>query len=172
MTSRTARTLAATAFLALAAGAASVIAQPQDQAQAQPQQRMNPLMQNLPLAVENTEGCLGVELAQTVSGKNVIFAWFENKKAALRWYWSETHVEAMKFAGATPGEHEPMADVPDEGPILVIASITQGGENAIEGLGVSQIAIELYQPLPGGAESGGRFAPESVKVKGLTDYDE
>jgi len=172
MTTRTARTLAATAFLALAAGAASVIAQPQDQ----PQQRMNPLMQNLPLAVENTEGCLGVELAQTMSGKNVIFAWFENKEAALRWYWSETHAEAMKFAGATPGEHEPMADVPDEGPILVIASITQaangGGENAIEGLGVSQIAIELYQPLPGGAESGGRFAPDAVKVEGLTDYDE
>jgi len=168
MTSRTARTLAATAFLALAAGAASVIAQPQDQ----PQQRMNPLMQNLPLAVENTEGCLGVELAQTMSGKNVIFAWFENKEAALRWYWSETHVEAMKFAGAAPGEHEPMADVPDEGPILVIASITQGGgEESIEGLGVSQIAIELYRPLPGGAESGGRFAPAAVKVKGLTDYD-
>ena len=32
------------------------------------------------------EGVLGVETAQTVSGKQVIFAWFESKEAVLRWY--------------------------------------------------------------------------------------
>jgi hypothetical protein len=66
-----------------------------------------------------------------------------------------------------------MASVPDEGPILVIASITPsrpGDAEAFDGMGVSQIAIELYQPLPGGAGLGGRFAPAGVKVQGLTDY--
>jgi len=50
------------------------------------------------------------------------------------------------------------------------ASCWRRGE--AEGPGVSQIAIELYRPLPGGAEAGGRFAPDAVKVEGLTDYDE
>jgi hypothetical protein len=36
-------------------------------------------------------------------------------------------------------------------------------------LPVSQIAIELYAPLPGGLAAGGRFAPSSVKVKGLIE---
>jgi hypothetical protein len=35
-----------------------------------------------------TPGVLGVDAAQTMSGKQVIFAWFENKKAALNWYYS------------------------------------------------------------------------------------
>ena len=37
------------------------------------------------------EGVLGVETAQTVSGKQVIFAWFESKEAVLRWYYSGMH---------------------------------------------------------------------------------
>jgi hypothetical protein len=39
---------------------------------------------------------------------------------------------------------------------------------------ISQIAIELYKPLPGGASLGGRFSPSTLKVPGLheyTDYD-
>jgi hypothetical protein len=36
-------------------------------------------------------------------------------------------------------------------------------------LPVSQIAIELYAPLPGGLAAGGRFAPSSVKVPGLIE---
>jgi len=34
---------------------------------------------------------------------------------------------------------------------------------------ITQIAIELYAPLPGGLASGGRFAPSSVKVPGLIE---
>lgn len=170
LSSRRFRTLAGVAVIALAAGGARVVAQ---QGDAPAERGPNPLNQNLPLLIEQTEGCLGVELAQTMTGKNVIFAWFENKEAALRWYWSKEHVEAMKFAGFEAGTHEPMADVPSEGPILVIASIVQTDNPADgDGLGVSQIAIELYQPLPGGAYFGGRFAPDAVKVKGLTDYSE
>src|SRR3981189_1016321 len=43
-------------------------------------------------------GCLGVERGQMSSGKRVIFAWYENKKALVRWYHSEVHQKAMKTA--------------------------------------------------------------------------
>ncbi len=168
LSTRSLRTLVGISALALAAGGAKVIAQQGDGGGG------NPLMQNLPKAIAETEGCLGVELAQTMSGKQVIFAWFENKAAAERWYWSEMHTNAMKFAGAEPGAHEPMANVPDEGPIMVIASIVQSEqpEGAFANLGVSEIAIELYQPLPGGAFAGGRFAPKGMVVEGMREYSE
>jgi hypothetical protein len=120
-----------------------------------------------------TPGVLGVDAAQTMSGKQVIFAWFENKKAALNWYYSEDHQKLMKTlaSGGIPGR-TPMADVPDDGnPILAIASITLSKEPQVSTvqLPVSQIAIELYAPLPGGLAVNGRFAPSSVKVKGLVE---
>src|SRR5262245_53767169 len=77
-------------------------------------------------ALKATQGCLGVETAQTGSGKMVIFAWFEDKKAALNWYYSDTHQALVKrfFPGAK-GDRKPMADVADDsGPIMAIASIT------------------------------------------------
>src|SRR5438093_13646287 len=37
-------------------------------------------------ALEAIPGCLGTEAAKTESGKEVIFAWFEDKRAVLRWY--------------------------------------------------------------------------------------
>jgi hypothetical protein len=120
-----------------------------------------------------TPGVLGVDAAQTMSGKQVIFAWFENKKAALNWYYSEGHQTLMKtFASGSNAGRKPMADVPDDGnPILAIASITLSKEPQVSGvqLPVSQIAIELYAPLPGGLAAGGRFAPSTVKVKGLVE---
>ena len=130
------------------------------------------LLMDLPAAIKATPGCLGVELATTASGKQVIFAWFENKKAALAWYYSQTHQALMKMSGAPPRPHGPLADVPDDGrPIMAVASIVlarpQDGipENGLPT--VSQIAIELYAPLPGGLAAGGRFAPMEVKVPGL-----
>jgi hypothetical protein len=39
---------------------------------------------DLVAGLKATSGCLGVETAQSSSGKNVIFAWFEDKKAAIR----------------------------------------------------------------------------------------
>jgi hypothetical protein len=35
--------------------------------------------------LKNTPGCLGVEAARTMSGKQVLFAWFENKQAVVIW---------------------------------------------------------------------------------------
>ena len=129
-------------------------------------------------ALKSTPGVVGVELAQTVSGKNVIFAWFENKQAALKWYYSDTHQALMLQLGSGSRRPAgPMADVPDDGrPVLAVASITMPrlGGNSPESVAdlknsVTQIAIELYAPLPGGIAVGGRFAPAALKVPGLVD---
>ena len=119
-------------------------------------------------ALKATPGCLGVETANTSSGKQVIFAWFENKKAVLAWYYSDTHVALMRqLAGsAAVRSREPLGDVPDEGPVLTIASLTP---NPGAAQGFSQIAVELYAPLPGGIAAGGRFGPAAMKVRGLMD---
>jgi hypothetical protein len=125
---------------------------------------------DLVAGLKATPGCLGVETARTASGKQVIFAWFENKKAALAWYYSDMHRSVSKgfFPNAT--ERAPMADIPDDGqPIMAIASLTPappGGETKSP---FSQIAIELYRPLPGGLALGGHFAPASMQVPGLRD---
>lgn len=131
---------------------------------------------SLMMGLKSTPGCLGIDAAQeTMSGKSVIFAWFENKKAALRWYYSDVHQQVMQefFPGAEEHAQErPMADVPDDIPILAIASITMSDKAEFEEstLPISQIAIELYTPVTGGLHLGGRFAPDGVEVKNLKDY--
>ena len=100
---------------------------------------------------------------RTRSGKQVIFAWFENKKAALAWYYSDMHRSVAKgfFPNAT--ERTPMADIPDDGqPIMAIASLTPAPAGSDTKMPFSQIAIELYRPLPGGLALGGHFAPAPV----------
>jgi quinol monooxygenase YgiN len=124
---------------------------------------------DLAAGLKATPGCLGVEAARTASGKQVLFAWFENKTAALKWYYSDTHRAAMQQFFPNAPAHAPMADVPDDGsPILAIASVTMAGDGAgARGTPFSQIAIELYHPLSGGIALGGRFAPDTVTVPGL-----
>jgi len=121
-----------------------------------------------------TPGVLGVDAAQTMSGKQVIFAWFENKQAVLNWYNSDVHRQLMNgFSGGGRRADGPLAGIKDDsGPILAIASVTldmaamkSGGLKAA----TRQIAIELYAPLPGGIAAGGRFAPSAMKVPGLVD---
>jgi hypothetical protein len=124
-------------------------------------------------SLKATPGCLGVEAAQTESGKQVIFAWFENKQAVLNWYYSDAHQKLMRMftPGASSGR-KPLAQVADDsGPVLAIASLTFADKAQVSGvqLPVSQIAIELYTPLPGGLAAGGRFAPGTVKVPGLIE---
>lgn len=116
--------------------------------------------------LKSTPGCLGVETARTSSGKRVIFAWFANRKAALGWYNSRMHQEIMDAAGGPT--RTPLADIPDDVPILTIASITPSDRPRIEGVDmpISQIGIEMYQPLPGGASFGGTFAPAGLKIPG------
>jgi len=127
---------------------------------------------DLPAALRATHGCLGVETARTTSGKLVIFAWFENKRAALNWYYSEAHQRMVtQYSGGHVRPGGPLTGVPDEGPILAIASITMPTAPTDGNLAAAttQIAIELYAPLPGGLAAGGRFAPSSVHVPGLIE---
>src|SRR5204862_7753795 len=107
----------------------------------------------------------------------VIFAWFEDKKAALAWYYSDMHRAVMKqftppAASSDQPRHAPLADVPDDGtPILAIASVTliDPSQMTPGAPPFRQIAIELYRPLAGGLALGGRFAPATVKVPGLRE---
>jgi hypothetical protein len=122
---------------------------------------------DLAASLKESPGCLGVETARTASGKSVIFAWFEDKKAALKWYYSDTHTALMKqFFPERTGKRKPLADVPDDsGPIMAIASITLTDKPTKQNpLPYKQISIELYQPLGGGISIGGKFAPEKMKV--------
>ena len=103
-------------------------------------------------------GCLGVETGQTSSGKRVIFAWFEGKKALVAWYHSEV----------------PLPDTPeDSGPILAIVSLKllDAPRPGATSLPIATIGIELYTPLPGGVAVGGRFAPDALKVRGLREIE-
>ena len=114
----------------------------------------------------NTPGCLGVESGQFRSGKQTIIAWFKDKKSVSDWYYSDTH---MDFLDRAPGseEHRPLRHIPDDvGQIMVIASLTPSDRPHFEGfdMPISQISIELFKPLPGGAYLGSRLSPDSFEV--------
>ncbi len=130
---------------------------------------------NVVSAVRATPGCLGVETGQTSSGKRVIFAWFESKKALVGWYRSDVHQRAMKSVFPNQSfDREPLPDLAeDSGPILAIVSVKLADGPRADGsaMPISSIGIELYGPLPGGVAVGGRFAPEAIKVRGLREID-
>jgi hypothetical protein len=161
-------------FCVLLAGLACLlIAHQLAPAQQKGEQKKGPDLPDLVAALKASPGCLGVDTAATTSGKQVIFAWFEDKKAVLKWYYGDVHKQVMKEL--TPGitNPNPLKHVAeDSGPIMVLASVTLAKEGKFKQvkLPITQIAIELYQPLPGGAFLGGRFAPASVKVPHLRDY--
>jgi hypothetical protein len=155
--------VAALGVLSLATGFGSV--QPVDAQTAVPQRGAPDFAGMLIQGLKETEGCLGVDAANFQSGKNTIVAWFENKDVAVRWYNAPAHqrmMGAVGGGGGTPLEHVTDPDTP----IMVMASISFDGPPAIEGgpLPFSQISIEMYAPLPGGASINGRLAPESFKV--------
>jgi heme-degrading monooxygenase HmoA len=117
--------------------------------------------------LKETEGCLGVDVAQFQSGKNTIVAWFENKEAVLRWYNHPVHTRIMMATGSNPDDGNPLEHVNDPNtPIMVMASISFDGPPVDpEGpLPFSQISIEMFAPLPGGASVNGRLAPKTFKV--------
>jgi hypothetical protein len=125
-------------------------------------------------ALKATPGCLGVETGQTSSGRRVIFAWFESKKALVGWYHSDAHQKAMKSVFPDqPFDRQPLPDLPeDSGPILMIVSVEFAHAPKSDGTSpIASIGIELYGPLPGGVAVGGRFAPDAVRVRGLREID-
>ena len=130
---------------------------------------------NVVIAARAAPGCLGVETGQTASGKRIIFAWFENKKALVAWYHSDTHQKAMKtvFPRQT-FDRQPLPDLPeDSGPILAIVSVKflDAPRPDATSMPICSIGIELYGPRPGGVAVGGRFAPDALKVRGLREID-
>ncbi len=153
--------------LGLAAAAASVaFAAPRP---ASPEEgSMHDLGGALVAGLHESPGCLGVETANTQSGKTVIFAWFEDKEATIDWYYSGTHQQAIEnFVTDDSEEHVPLEHVDDEaGPILCVASLTPNTGKSLGPiqLPISQISIELYEPLPGGLSLNGTFAPEGVEI--------
>ncbi len=172
MNRRTVREVAAAVVLAAVIGAPAFLVTVRAQAPTPAQGGFPDLIGML----KATPGVLGVDAARgTMNGKMVIFAWFENKTAALAWYYSDGHMALMQqFSAGKRRPAGPMADVPDDGrPILAIASLTMPVAPSAGGgdlkSSVTQIAIELYAPLPGGIAAGGRFAPTTVKVPGLIE---
>ena len=121
-----------------------------------------------------THGCLGVKTCRWDDGKQSIVAWFEDKDAAATWYHSATH-QAMigDQTDGYDGEKEPLEHVADDGkPIMVIASLTFAERPMLPNmkLPISQISIELFQPLPGGAQVAGRVSPPQVMIPHMKDY--
>ena len=125
-------------------------------------------------AAEASPGCLGVKFGVTENGTNVIFAWFESKRALVAWYKSDFHQWAMKTAFPNQNfNREPLPDVPENsGQILALVTLKLA-DKAVPGspIPIDRIGIELYTPLPDGVAVGGRFAPQSIKVPGLRQFD-
>jgi quinol monooxygenase YgiN len=166
------RWLCAAACLALALGVRADDPKPAEaKDKSAPAPSMDKMGAQMIATLKATPGCLGVETAKTQSGKFVIFAWFEDKQAAMKWYYSDMHRNLMRTFFPQDKYDKPMQDVPNDGkPILAIASVTFTDKPA-KGmlLPISQISIELYQPLSGGTSFNGRFAPATLKVPKLKD---
>jgi Antibiotic biosynthesis monooxygenase len=125
-------------------------------------------------AAQASPGCLGVKLGRTDDGTGVIFAWFENKQALVKWYKSDFHQWAMKTAFPNQDfNREPLPDVPENsGQILALVTLKQAA-TPLQGssIPIETIGIELYTPLPDGVAVGGRFAPQSVRHPGMREFD-
>ncbi|MEM1330182.1 MAG: hypothetical protein AAGG07_06450 [Planctomycetota bacterium] len=123
--------------------------------------------QRLVEGLQQIEGCVGVEAAMISGGKATIIAWFEDKAAAKRWYYSDMHRGVMMMAGGDMAR-EPMTHVADDIPIMVMATITPArqGQDPLPGvpMPISQISIEMYTPLPGGAMFNGRLTPMEIDI--------
>jgi hypothetical protein len=119
-----------------------------------------------------TPGCIAVKNSAFGNGKQLaIYAWFKNKTAVDAWYNSSMHRDAMKkFFPNMPGRPSALEGYKDaKSPLLVVATVTPSDKPTIAGspLAISQIAIEIYTPVPGGVALGGGFGPDSLEVPGL-----
>ncbi|MEO1128320.1 MAG: hypothetical protein AAFX05_01280 [Planctomycetota bacterium] len=129
-----------------------------------PEQMVGTLGQQLVAGLKATPGCHGAEAIAAPGGKLAIFGWFQDKKAALAWHSSELHTQISKrFAAGRTMDRPAMEHVPDDVPLMVIASITMGAPT--DGGGPTMhFGIEVYRPLPGGFSfQGGAFSPRAFQ---------
>jgi len=173
--------LVSAALLACVAGTVVLAGQPPAQAPAQPPAQapgqpgapFNPqeMLRQIVDGLKSVDGCLGVELARSQSGKSMIFAWFKDAESARTWYKHPAHTALVEMAGSDPALSKPLEHVPDGTPVMVIASMTPAPTPQIEGMPIpiSQISIELFAALPGGASINGRFSPEAFPVEHHND---
>lgn len=153
--------IAAGGLLAVLAGGAW-IASGERSVEAQPAGMGQQLVEGL----KRVPGCHDAVAAQLNTGQLSIIAWFENRQAALRWYHSEQHERLIRAAGDEPSE-KPMAHVPEDVPVMVIATLRMaapGQATLSPQMPVSEISIEMYTPLPGGAMFGGRLTPPEIHI--------
>lgn len=124
--------------------------------------------------LKQIDGCLAVKTCEWNDGKQSIVAWFKNKEAAVEWYYSDTHQGLIGTKTEQDQEyHEPMEHVDDEAqPVMVIATLTPSDQPELPGMKIpiSQISIELFAALPGGAHISGRVSPETFRVPHMRDY--
>jgi len=119
-----------------------------------------------------TPGCMAVRTSAFENGKQLaIFAWFKNKAAVNAWYNSPMHRGAMKrfFPGMQGGTTALEGFKDEKSPLLVVATVSPAEKPMLEStkLAISQIAIEIYTPVPGGLTIGGGFGPNEMDVPGL-----
>jgi hypothetical protein len=115
-------------------------------------------------ALRATEGCLGAEAGRIGRDRVFIIAWFENRAAAMNWYEHPTHVRMMEGSKIDDPEGKPPMDgIPDDVPIMAIATMEFAGPPAVEGSQIpfSAISIELYTPLKGGLKINRGMAPDA-----------
>ena len=123
--------------------------------------------QTLIAKLKESPGCLGVESGKMQSGKLVIFAFFENKKAVLAWYESPFHQKLIGMVKPYQDQkHIPLKEVPDNVPLMAVASISFDGKPAKASAKIpfSQIAIEVYTSMTPGLSIGGGFAPDAFRT--------
>lgn len=122
--------------------------------------------------LKGTPGCLDAVAARLTTGQLTIMAWFENRDAAMNWYNSPQHRRLIMGSGVTPSD-EPMAHIDREAPIMVMATVrlAEDGSTIGRGLPFSEISIELYTPMPGGAMFNGRLTPKGVHVPHMRGAD-
>lgn len=150
------------AVLLTALSLSSVLAQPGGEGRA-PSSPADFGMQ-LVSAVKSVEGCLGADAGQMAGGKLIVMAWFKDKAAVLRWHQHPMH---QRFLALSPAPStEPLAKVPADVPVMVIASITMSRESKIPNspMPIASISIELYTPLSGGAYINERLSPEAFTI--------
>lgn len=128
-------------------------------------------------AIKQTPGCLGVDAAQTASGKQVIFAWFKNREAVLDWYYSDEHQKLMAMLGDEAQTSDPLANVAEgEGPLMCVAAVTWAKPDAApksaEGSGdykpqipISQISVEVFKPVTVAKTFNGAFSPAEALLQ-------